>query len=434
MVTAEPLHTPCVRLPVAFRFHGGELNCDSVPLSEIARDVGTPAYVYTLSGLQDTLQTFREATRGLNGPCLVCYAVKANGNPALLATMAKLGLGADIVSGGELFLALTAGFDPQNIVFSGVGKTHTEVEEAISAGILALHVESRAELEMVAQTARALSRQAPIAVRVNPDVRAETHASIATGEKSHKFGVASELALEMMRQAANSPWLQPIGLSAHIGSQIATLDPYRQSAEKLGQLADLLAADGIHLKYLDVGGGLAIDDGAGAVPDIAEWLSVVSEPVFRRDYTLLVEPGRSIIGPAGVLLTSVLYVKKQSGRRMAVVDAGMNDLLRPALYGAQHPVVAVKQSEMTGRQSSTTYDIVGPVCESADILAAARTLPELKAGDLLAVLHAGAYGYSMSSNYNGRQRPTEVLVEKDRFRCIREREQYDSLLFGCSLQ
>ncbi|UCG23313.1 MAG: diaminopimelate decarboxylase [Chloroflexota bacterium] len=433
MATLETLHDLQLIAAGAFGYRSGELSCESVPLSEIASEFCTPTYVYTQSGLVDTLQAFRAAAQRIDGKCLTCFAVKANGSPALLAIMAEQGIGADVVSGGELYLAEAAGIDPQRIVFSGVGKTKAEIEEAISAGILALHVESPAEMELVAKTARALKRRAPVAVRVNPDVHVSTHAGVATGEKGHKFGVEARVAQDMMRAAADSPWLRPIGLSAHIGSQIASIDPFRQSAEKLGQLADLLTEDGIRLRYVDAGGGLAIDYGAGSGPEIAEWLATVSEPIVGRGYDLLVEPGRSIIGPAGILLTRVLYMKEQSGRQIAVVDAGMNDLLRPALYGAQHPIVPVNQRDTAEGQAWTTYEIVGPVCESTDVLATDLSLSELRTGDLLAVLQAGAYGYVMSSNYNGRGRPAEVLVEKDRFHCIRQREHYDSLLLGCSL-
>jgi len=416
----------------AFGYRNRELSCGSVSLLEVAREFGTPTYVYSLAELRAGAQAYLAASANLGGQHLTCYAVKANGNPTLLRVLSGLGLGADLVSGGELFLAKAAGFRPQEIVFSGVGKTPKEIEEAIVANVLALHVESLDELEQIAQIAQNLGNAAPIAVRVNPDIRVDTHAHVSTGEKTHKFGVAADLAETMLLTAADNPWLRPVGVSTHIGSQISSLTPFREAAEKLGQLADALASSGVRLDYVDMGGGLAIDYGTGPGPSVSDWLATVSEPIVGRGYRLLIEPGRSIIGPAGVLLTRVLHVKEQADRRIAVVDSGMNDLLRPALYDARHPVVPVVQSNTS--QAMATVDIVGPVCESTDVLARDRSLPELRPGDYLAVLKTGAYGFSMSSNYNGRLRPAEVLVEDGAYRCIRKREQYDTLLGGSSME
>ena len=433
-VTAKPFPHMIQDNSGAFNYHNRELKCGSVSLSEVAREFGTPAYVYSLAELRGRAQAYLAASARLGGQCLTCYAVKANGNPALLRVLSGLGLGADIVSGGELFLAEAAGFPPHKIVFSGVGKTRKEIEEALVTGVLALHIESLDELGLIAQIAQNLGHVAPVAVRVNPDIRVDTHAHVSTGEKTHKFGVTANLAEAMIQSAAESPWLRPVGISAHIGSQITSLEPFKEAAEKLGQLADALAISGVRLDYIDMGGGLAIDYGEGSGPGVFDWLAAVSEPVNRRGYKLLVEPGRSITGPAGVLLTRVLHIKEQGGRRIVVVDAGMNDLLRPALYDAQHPIVPVAQSDAAEAKTTITVDLVGPVCESSDVLARDRTLPELKPGEYLAILKTGAYGFSMSSNYNGRQRPAEVLVEDDTYRIIREREQYDTLLYGCSIE
>jgi diaminopimelate decarboxylase len=420
MATADPLLETG-----ALGYLSGELHCESVALSAIANEYGTPTYVYSKAELKRNAERFLNAARSLGGDCLICYAVKANGNPKLLRILSGLGLGADIVSGGELFLALKSGFDAQRIVFSGVGKTEREIREAISAGVLALHVESQGELALISRMAESLNQIASIAVRVNPNIKVETHAHVATGQKSHKFGVAPELSLDMIRTARQDPWLRPVGLSAHLGSQIKSVEPFEVVVQKLGRLADELSADGLQLDYLDIGGGLAIDYGQGAGPSVLDWLKTSSPNVLRRGYRLLVEPGRSIVGSAGFLLTRVLYTKDQAGQRIVITDAGMTDLIRPALYGAEHPIVPVFQS---AGAEVTPVDIAGPVCESSDMLARGRSLPNLQPGDLLAILQAGAYGFAMSSNYNGRPRPAEVLAESARSCLIRRRESYASLL------
>lgn len=422
------------------KYHGRELFCESVALSHIADKHGTPTYVYSLSQLRRNADSFLSAAEPLERDCLICYAVKANGNPALLQILAGLGFGADIVSGGELFLALRSGFDPKRIVFSGVGKTSQEISDAISAGIHALHVESEDEQFQISRIAQSLGKIAPVAVRVNPDIGVETHDHVATGQKNHKFGLEPGLALEMMRAAQEDPWLDPIGLSAHLGSQLASTEPFRQLADMLRSLADQLSEDGLELQYLDLGGGLAIDYDrvitAGESepadlsprPSVAEWFGVLGQAVRDSRYRLLVEPGRSVVGSAGLLLTRILYTKNQAGRRMIVADAGMTDLVRPALYGARHPIVPVVRAKAADADQVSLLDVAGPVCESADFLARAVPLPALKPGDLLALLQAGAYGFAMSSNYNGRPRPEEVLVEGSNVRCIRQRESYDDLL------
>jgi diaminopimelate decarboxylase len=414
---------------LALEYMDNELFCDSMPLSQIAHIHGTPTYVYSLSELRKNAGAFVSASQELGDNCLVCYALKANGNLELLRLFAQMGLGADIVSGGELYLALRAGFDPRRIVFSGVGKTGQEIEDAIAAGILGLHIESQGELELVSQIARSLNRSTPIAVRVNPDIKVETHAHVATGQENHKFGVAPGIALSMMRAADADPWLRPVGLSAHLGSQIDALEPFVQVSDKLADMADMLATEGLRLNYIDLGGGLAIDYGQGSGPSIDHWLETGSKSIIRRGYRLLVEPGRSIVGSAGILLTKVLYTKIQGGQKIVVTDAGMTELVRPALYGAHHPIVPVVRPDESGITENEIVNVVGPVCETSDVLAVERSLPALEPGDLLAILQTGAYGFAMSSNYNGRLRPAEVLVDGDAFRCIRPRESY-SVLHG----
>ncbi len=433
-----------------FVYRAGELMCEDVPLADVAAAVDTPAYVYSRADLEQRARAFLAAANEAAGPgALVCYAVKANGNPALLALLRAAGLGADVTSGGELFLAQHAGVDPGRIIFSGVGKKQGEIAEALAAGIRALHVESEMELAAVAAVAERLGRIAPIGVRVNPNISAATHPYISTGLHGHKFGVPRERAGAMLRAAAAHPWLRPVGLAAHIGSQITDLDPFAQAVRFLVELADDMGREGIRLEYIDAGGGLGIDYQGGA-PAAADWVRTVGPLVAAAGYGLVVEPGRSIVGRAGALLTRVVYTKQQGEKRFVIADAGMTDLIRPTLYQAYHPILPVEKNSSRKnatlakqetldlaflRQTSSDtgeipVDIVGPICETGDFLARDRPMPPLAAGELLAVLHAGAYGYAMSSNYNGHLRPAEVLVEGDTFRVIRRRQTYDDLLAG----
>ncbi len=408
-----------------FRARAGELHCEDVPLTAIAAAVGTPVYVYSRADLLGRARTFLEAARAAAGDgALVCYAVKANANPALLRLLREAGLGADVTSGGELFLARHAGVAPERIIYSGVGKRAEEIEEALAAGIRAIHIESEMELAAVAAVAARLGRVAPVGVRVNPNISAATHPYISTGLHSHKFGVPRARAVAILRAAAADPWLRPVGLAAHIGSQITDLDPFAQAARFLVSVADELADEGIRLEYLDCGGGLGIDY-QGAAPGLADWVHVIGPVIRAAGYELVVEPGRSIVGRAGALLTRVVYTKQQGDKRFVIADAGMTDLIRPTLYQAHHPIVPVAPA--VGEE---VVDVVGPICETSDFLARDRALPPLAAGDLLAVLHAGAYGFAMSSNYNGHLRPAEVLVEGDAFHVIRRRQTYDDLIAG----
>ena len=409
-----------------FTYQQTILACEDVPLTTIAAEIDTPVYVYSKAELLKRARAYRLAA-GENA--LVCYAVKANGNPALLRLLQADGLGADVTSGGELFLALQAGVAPQNIIYSGVGKRADEIEMAVAADIGAIHVESEMEIDVIARVAAELGCVVRLSVRVNPDISTETHPYDSTGRLSHKFGVPRETAISLYRRAARDPWLEPLGLAAHIGSQITATGPYRELVAFLVELANDLAAGGIKLSYIDVGGGYGIQYRDEEAPSIAAWMAAVAEPVQRSGFRLVIEPGRSIVGPAAVLLSRVLYTKEQGGKKFVIVDAGQNDLIRPAMYEAYHAILPVNEP---GKEETTTLvDVVGPVCETGDFLAHERPLPPLAPGDLLAVMQAGAYGFAMSSNYNGRLRPAELLVDGDSFRIIRQRQNYEHLLDGC---
>ncbi len=433
---------------IPFQYHNEQLHCEYVPLADVAAAVGTPVYVYSQTALLERANRFLTAVESVRTNVVehksephVAYAIKANGNPALLRLLAQAGLGADVTSGGELYLALRAGFDPAKIIYSGVGKTREEIEMALDAGIKALHVESEMELAAIGEIAGARQQIAPVGIRVNPNIDAETHPYISTGLHAHKFGISGEKAMVLMQQAANHPWLEPIGLAAHIGSQITKLAPFIESAQFLVGMADELEGMDIHLSYLDVGGGLGIDYSGDweleigessdlqSLVSILDWVTAVSQPILQAGYNIVMEPGRSIVGPTGLLLTEVIYTKKQGQKEFIIVDAGMNDLLRPTLYQAHHPIWPVKQSPVVRNQQ--TVDIVGPICESGDFLAKERPFPPTKPGDLLAVTQTGAYGFAMSSNYNGRRRPAEVLIEGDKFCVIRQRQQWQHLVDGC---
>jgi diaminopimelate decarboxylase len=407
----------------AFATRNGELHAEGVPLSRIADQHGTPCFVYSRAALESNFRAFDDALRGI--PHLVCYAMKANSNLAVLNLFARLGGGFDIVSGGELARVIAAGGDPRRVVFSGVGKAVDEIRAALSAGIHCFNVESESELELLAATAAAAGARAPVSFRVNPDVDPRTHPYISTGLKENKFGVDFDSALPLYRRAAQMPSIEIRGIDIHIGSQITELDPYREAAGKVLALVDLLAAEGIALAHVDLGGGLGIryrDESPVALADYATML----EALFRgRRETLILEPGRRLVGDAGVLLTRVTYLKRGGARDFAIVDAAMNDLLRPALYDAWHPVAAARPREGAVRR----WQIVGPVCESADFLAHDRELV-LEQGDLLVVGAAGAYAMAMSSNYNSRPRACEVIVDGDAVHVVRRRERIAELFAG----
>lgn len=407
-----------------FQHINQQLHCEQVSLAKIAADVGTPVYVYSRAELLNRARSYQAAVHPGD---LVCYAVKANGNPVLLRLLAEEGLGADVTSGGELFLALHAGIAPKNIIYSGVGKRPDEIEMALKAGVRALHVESAMELDRLAEIAANLKTVAPIGVRINPDIAVDTHDYDSTGELGHKFGVPWQPALMILKRAQQDPWLKPLGIAAHIGSQITDLQPYSRLASSLVSFAEEAGQSGVDLQYIDVGGGLGIDYNHDHPPAIGDWIDHAAQPVRAAGFNLVVEPGRSLVGPTGGLLTRVLYTKEQGGKSFVIVDAGLNDLIRPAMYGAIHPVTAVNGGHVNGEKP---VEIVGPVCETGDFLAHDRLLPVLNAGDLLLLGQAGAYGFAMSSNYNGRLRAAEVLVDGHGYAVIRRRQEYEALLDG----
>jgi diaminopimelate decarboxylase len=410
-----------------FEYRGGELHAEDVPLAEIARRHGTPLYVYSRATLTRHFHAFDQALAGHEH--LVCYAVKANSNLAVLQVLARLGAGFDIVSGGELARVLKAGGDPRKVVFSGVGKTVAEMRQALLAGIGCFNVESEAELARLDEVATAMKKRAAIALRVNPDVDPKTHPYISTGLKASKFGVDIAQAERLYARARTLPGLEVAGVACHIGSQLQELAPFLDALDRVLALADRLERQGITLAHLDLGGGLGVRYDAEAPPSPADLASAVRERLRGRPLKLLLEPGRAIAGNAGVLVTRVEYLKRGGEKDFAVVDAAMNDLLRPALYQGWHAVLPVREG---GTGTRSTWDVVGPVCESGDWLARGRELA-LAPGDLLAIRTAGAYGFSMSSNYNSRPRAAEVMVDGRQAHLVRAREQLDDLLRGEAL-
>ncbi len=406
-----------------FAYRDGELHAEGVPLSDIAARYGTPCYVYSRAALENSYLEFRAAFAGV--PHLICYAMKANPTLAVLNLYARLGSGFDIVSGGELQRVIAAGGDPKKIVFSGVGKTETEMESALAADILCFNVESAAELERLAAVAARAGKIAPVSFRVNPDVDPRTHPYVATGLKESKFGIPFADALDLYRRAAQMGAIAPRGVDMHLGSQITDLPPFRDAARRLLELVEQLDQEGIALAHIDLGGGLGIRYQDEIPLPLAEYAAMIAAVFRGRRETLLFEPGRRLVGEAGVLLTRIEYLKPGTPKSFAIVDAAMNDLIRPALYDAWHPVDAVRPRDEPRR----CWDIVGPVCESGDFLARDRALA-LAAGDLLAIGAVGAYGMAMSSNYNARPRACEVIVQAMDAHLVRRRET-PSELFAC---
>ena len=403
----------------SYRADGG-LHAESVPLAAIAARYGTPCYVYSRAALESAYREFQAACAARD--VLICYAVKANSNLAVLNLLARMGSGFDIVSGGELERVLAAGGDPKKTVFSGVGKTEGEMRAALTTGILCFNVESEGELERLNSVASELRKTAPVSLRVNPDVDAKTHPYIATGLAETKFGIAYEDALPLYRKAAKLPGLRVIGIDVHIGSQITDVEPFVAALDRVLEFVDLLGAVGVELDHVDLGGGLGIRYRDEHPPAARDYLAALFERLGNRKLKLLFEPGRSLAGNTGLLLTRVEYLKHSPAKNFAVVDAAMNDLLRPALYEAWHDIVPVHKRD----GPVSTYDVVGPVCESADFLGLDRPLA-LAPGDLLAVMSAGAYAMSMSSNYNTRPRAAEVMVDGDVAHLVRSREKVESL-------
>lgn len=411
-----------------FTLRDGLLHAEGVPLDAIAADYGTPCYVYSRQALVDAYFAYRQALAGVNAQ--VCYAVKANSNIAILNLFASFGAGFDIVSGGELARVLVAGGDPGKVLFSGVGKSRTEMQDALEAGIRCFNVESASELEKLNEVAVAHGARAPISLRVNPNVDPKTHPYISTGLKTAKFGVPIEAARALYRRAAELPGIKVTGIDCHIGSQLLDPAPAAEAATKVLELADRLASDGIVVEHLDLGGGMGISYREDKVPTVAEYLAPMLEVLKGRKEHLIFEPGRSLVGNAGLLLTRVETLKHGEEKNFAIVDAAMNDLMRPALYDAWHDIVKVSHGDTPPPTHS--YDIVGPICESGDFIGQARELA-LAEGDLLAVMSAGAYGMAMSSNYNTRPRAAEVMVDGDAMHLIRRRESVAELFAGESV-
>lgn len=401
----------------------GRLHLEGVALDTLAERFGTPLYVYSRQALEAAYRAYAEAFSAI--PHLICYAVKANSNLAILNLFARLGAGFDIVSGGELARVLAAGGDPGKVVFSGVGKTAGEMRAALDVGILCFNVESASELQRLNRVAGESGRIAPVSFRVNPDVDPKTHPYISTGLKENKFGVPVADAPALYRLAADLPNLKITGIDCHIGSQLTDLSPLADAADRVLALVDSLAAEGIALHHIDLGGGVGIRYRDETPPDLAAYGRVLAARFSGRRERLLLEPGRSLVGNAGLLLTRIEYLKPGADKNFAIVDAAMNDLMRPALYEAYHDIVAVERRETPAQR----YDIVGPICETGDFLGFARDLA-VEEGDLLALLSAGAYGMSMASNYNSRPRAAEVLIDKNEIHLIHERETLATMMAG----
>jgi diaminopimelate decarboxylase len=418
-----------------FQYRGEELWAEDVPVARIAAEVGTPFYVYSRATLSRHYRVFDKAFAAVDH--LVCFSVKANSNLAVLRTLAGEGSGFDVVSGGELFRALRAGADARKIVFSGVGKTREEIAYGLSAGILMLHVESAQELEVVSEVARGLGRRAPVSLRVNPGVDPKTHPYVATGLGQSKFGIDLGASLDLYERARSLAGIEVVGVDCHIGSQLTEAAPFVDALGRTVELVAKLRERGFEVRYLDFGGGLGITYDDERPPDPSEYAAALigtlgealAPPGGGRGLTLILEPGRVIVGNAGIMVTEVLYVKEQGGKTFVVVDGGMNDLIRPALYGSYQGIQAVRLA--TDRK--VVADVVGPVCESGDFFARDREVPAFAPGDLLAVMSAGAYGFVMASNYNSRPRPPEVLVDGERFYVVKERESLDDLVRGETL-
>jgi len=407
-----------------FDYRDHQLYCEEVPVARIAEAVGTPFYLYSHATLARHFTVFKASFAGADP--LICYSAKANSSQALLTLFRQWGSGLDIVSGGELHRGLKAGFDPRRIVYSGVGKRVDEIDAAIGADILAFNIESLDELALIDARAGALNRRARVAMRVNPDVDPKTHPYISTGLKQNKFGIDIDTALEGYRQARRMPNIDIVGVDCHLGSQITSVEPFEQALAGLKALLQALHGENIPVQYLDMGGGLGIAYHDETPPEPKAYARPILKAIKGTGLSLILEPGRVIVGNAGILVTRVLYRKRAGGKKFVIVDAGMNDLIRPTLYRAYHAIEPV-----TRRPGETiTADVVGPICESGDFLALERPMVDAAPGDLLAVMSAGAYGFVMSSNYCSRTRAAEVLVAGERFDLIRRRETLDDLVAG----
>ncbi len=413
-----------------FHFVDDQLHCENVPLSKIQEEVGTPTYVYSADLIRQNVAAYKAA----DPDAIFAYALKANQNIEILKLIRSCGFGADVTSGGELYLALEAGFDPQKIIFSGVGKRDDEILMAFDAGISSIHVESTAEMGVIEKLAAERGIRAKVGVRLNPNVDAETHPYISTGLLENKFGVPIDAGMELIRYAHASSHLTPTGVAMHIGSQIRDISSFIEAANLVADVALELKSAGIELEYVDLGGGLGIDyqqaesDRVAPTAAINAWVSQVGAPVRRAGLAVKAEPGRSIVGAAGALLSQITFTKNNGAKTFYIADAGMNDLIRPPLYSAHHPIVSVSLTGSDPADQELAVDVVGPICESSDFLGKNVQLPKLQRGALIAVMNAGAYSFAMSSNYNGRLRAAEVLVDGDSWRIIRPRQQYADLL------
>ena len=412
-----------------FLYRDGTLHAEAVSLERLAREVGTPFYCYASGALEDSYGAMAAALSDL--PATICYALKANGNLAVVHSLARLGAGADVVSEGELRLALAAGVPPGKIVFAGVGKTREEMAAGLLAGILQFNVESLPELEALSEVAAAMDRRAPVALRVNPDVDARTHEKISTGKSENKFGIDLDHTEAAVERALALPGISLEGLAVHIGSPLTELEPYADAFARLSDLFRRLQGRGVPLRRLDFGGGLGISYQGETPPDLARYAALVREATAGLSAELIFEPGRFLVGNAGVLVTRVIYVKQGAARRFVIVDAAMNDLIRPAMYEAWHDFLPV--SAPAPEAEAAPVDIVGPICETADTFARGRPLPPVAAGDLLAISSSGAYGAVMSSTYNCRLPAPEVMVRGDDYAIVRDRPSYDELIAGSRL-
>ncbi|MEO1245449.1 MAG: diaminopimelate decarboxylase [Pseudomonadota bacterium] len=408
----------------AFSYANGDYRAERVRLQDIAATCGTPFYCYSRAGIESAYRRYETAFSGLD--VTICYALKANSNQSVITLLANLGAGADVVSGGELRRAIAAGIPPERIVFSGVAKTAAEIELALAHGIRQFNVESDPELRTISQVAERLGRTASIAYRINPDIDAGTHEKISTGKSENKFGIPWQSARQAYAAAAKLPGIRIAGVDMHIGSQILRLEPYRRAFERIATLVEALREDGHEIATVDLGGGLGVDYGNGdpKAPSPEEYAEAVAELVARLDCRCIVEPGRSLVANAGVLVGSVIYVKEGSSARFLIIDAAMNDFLRPSMYSAHHNIVPARQNG----HAEFVYDIVGPVCETGDTFARQRALPEQSPGDLVVIEGAGAYGSVMASSYNTRLLVPEVLVDGDDYRVVRRRPDYESLI------
>ena len=406
-----------------FNYKGDSLLAEAIPVADIAQKYGTPCFIYSRATLERHYGVYQEALKGC--PHLICFAVKANSNLAVINVLARLGAGFDIVSGGELERVIAAGGDTSKVIFSGLGKTEAEIERALQLGIYCFNIESGAELDRIDRIAQRLGKKAPISVRVNPDVNTDTHPYISTGQKENKFGISYEQAIDIYRRAAILEGIKILGIDCHIGSQLTSVEPFLDATDRLLTLTDRLANEGILLTHFDVGGGLGVTYGEEEPPHPSELIAMIRSRFANREMTLLIEPGRTISANAGIFVTKVEYLKQTNHKNFAIIDGAMNDLLRPALYGAWQEIIPVNRRQGDG----ITYDVVGPVCESSDFLGKERVLC-IKAGDFLAVRSAGAYGFAMSSNYNTRPRSAEIMVDHDKSYLVRPRETITELFAG----